>query len=162
MQPARQGAVARDQAVELCARQILETVPRAMRLLREEMRHEASVRLSVPQFRVLAFLGRTPGASLSAVARFVGIADATASVMVSRLVERRLVTRSGDPAERRRIMLELTARGAALLERARAQARARMVERLEHLTGPELSAVTTGLSLLDRALGASAEAGGRS
>jgi len=162
MQPARPGADARSAAVELCARRILETVPRAMRLLREEMRQEASAGLSVPQFRVLAFLGRTPGASLSAVARFVGIADATASVMVSRLVVRRLVTRSGDPVERRRVMLELSARGTALLERARAHARARVAQRLEQLSRTELSAMASGLSLLDRALGTPAEAGGRS
>ncbi len=160
MEPARQAAAARREAVELCARQILEVVPRAMRLLREEMRRAAGAGLSVPQFRALAFLGRTPGTSLSSLADFMGIADATASVMVNRLVERRLVTRTIDPAERRRVMLELTARGSTLLERARAHARGRVVDRLEALGGAELSAIAGGLTLLDRALG-TPEAGGR-
>jgi DNA-binding MarR family transcriptional regulator len=147
----------RRQAVELCARQILEVVPRAMRFLRGEMRREAGAGVSVPQFRVLVFLGRTPGTSLSTVARHVGIADATASVMVSRLVERGLVSRTSDPSERRRVMLRLTQRGTTLLERARAHARLRMAERLDALSGEELAAVAGALTLLERALGPAGE-----
>ncbi len=159
MEHARELATGRRQAVELCARQILEVVPRAMRLLREEMRREAGAGLSVPQFRVLVFLGRTPGAALSTVARHVGIADATASVMVSRLVERGLVSRTADPSERRRLMLRLTQRGATLLERARGHARLRVAERLDALSGDELAAVAGGLALLDRALGPAGDGG---
>jgi len=146
-------------AVERCARQILEVVPRAMRLLREEMRREAGAGLSVPQFRVLVFVGRTPGTSLSTVARHVGIADATASVMVSRLVERGLVSRTSDPSERRRVMLKLTELGTTLLEGARAHARLRVASRLDALSGQELAAMASGLTLLDRALGAASEEG---
>src|SRR5512140_2274127 len=102
IQPRTDQGAGRRETVEACALQIQEVVPRAMRLLRGEMRHEAGAALSVPQLRALAFLGRTPGASLSAVADFLGVADATASVMVDRLVRRRLVTRSGNPEERRR------------------------------------------------------------
>ncbi len=154
MEQAHPTETGRQGAVDLCARQVLEVVPRAMRLLREHMRREAGAGVSIPQFRVLAFLGRTPGASLSSVARFMGVADATASVMVSRLVERRLVSRVSDPAERRRVVLALTARGATILERSRAHARGKVAERLEALSGPDLDAVARGLALLDRALGA--------
>lgn len=122
-----------------------------MRLLREEMR-EASEGLSIPQFRVLAFLGRTPGASLSQLSGFLGIAGATASVMVTRLVERRLVARSGHPEERRRVQLELTARGATVLEGSRQHARARVAQRLEKLARAELETVSSGLALLEQAL----------
>jgi len=147
--------------IEPCARQILEVVPRAMRFLREELRQGAGAALSIPQFRVLAFLGRSPGASLSAVARTVGVTDPTASLMVNRLVQRRLVTRTGNPAERRRVMLALTARGAGLLEQARLHARARVAKRLDALNGSELSALAQGLAVLDRALGLPAPMGGR-
>jgi DNA-binding MarR family transcriptional regulator len=136
-----------------CARAVLEVVPQAIRFLRKEMRHEAGEGLSVPQFRVLAFIGRTPGASLSAVAAFVGVADPTASAMVERLVRRVLVRREGDPAERRRIMLTLTPHGAALLERARAHARTCVEERLAGLDDSELATLSAGLELLRRTLG---------
>jgi len=132
-----------------------------MRLLREEMRKGAGVGLSVPQFRVLAFLGRTPGASLSAVAEFIGIADATASSMVDRLVRRRLVTRSGNPAERRRVMLTLTEGGRALLELARDHTRARVAEWLSSLRSSELGEMANGLALLERALHVTMKSGGQ-
>jgi DNA-binding MarR family transcriptional regulator len=144
-----------------CAQQILELVPRAMRLLRAEMRQAAGPGLSVPQFRVLAYLGRDPGASLSAVAQHVGVASATASAMVERLVQRRLVSRSGDPAERRRVRLALTAQGAALLDRSRAHARTRVEERLQVLTPAGLAELAAGLARLDHVLGAWTAAGER-
>ncbi|HVO18503.1 MAG TPA: MarR family winged helix-turn-helix transcriptional regulator [Anaeromyxobacter sp.] len=146
---------------ERCARQILEVVPRAMRLLREEMRSGIGLGLSVPQFRALAFLDRSPGASLSAAAAFLGVAGPTASTMVERLVRRGLVQRGDDPRERRRVRLELTRAGAVLLERARSRARASMAERLSALDGAELSALSGGLELLARALPAPADRGGR-
>ncbi len=143
---------------EACARQILDVVPRAMRLLRREMRKEAGQGLSVPQLRVLAFLSGSPGASLSAVSDFAGVADATASAMVDRLVRRELVTRETDPEERRRVCLGLTAEGAALLGRARARARTRVAQNLAVLSGSELASLGDGLNLLRRVLEAAAEA----
>lgn len=146
-------------AARACARQVMEVVPRAMRLLREEMRAGAGEGLSVPQFRVLAFLARTPGARLSDLAAFLGVAPATASVMVTRLVRRGWVARTDDPAERRCLHLELTALGAARVERARARTRERMAERLGALLGPELAALEQGLALLERALAGTAGGG---
>lgn len=144
-----------------CARQILELVPRAMRFLREEMRSERGAGLSVPQFRVLAYLARTPGASLSALAGFIGISGPTASTMVGRLVRRGLVMRTGDPEERRRIMLTVTPAGSALLERSRARARARMTELLSALTEAQLASLAGGLVILEHALGPSDAHGAR-
>ena len=135
-------------AREACARQILEVVPQAMWLVRREMREVAGRGLSVPQLRVLAFLNRSPGASLSAVADLDGVADATASAMVERLVRRGLVIRQADPQERRRVKLSLTQEGAALLEGARAHARGSVAERLRGFTDEELKALADGLRLL--------------
>jgi DNA-binding MarR family transcriptional regulator len=142
-------------ASEACSRRILETVPIVMRVLRREMRGGAEASLSVPQFRVLAYLSGAPGASLSEVADFVGVTGATASAMVDRLVRRGLVAREGNPEERRRLRLELTNDGSKLLERARAHTRGRVAESLTVLTLPELGTIVEGLDLLDRALGAS-------
>ncbi len=137
---------------EACARRILETLPAVMRVLRREMRDGMDGKLSVPQFRVLAYLSGSPGASLSGVADFVGVAGATASAMVERLVRRGLVAREGDPNERRRIMLSLTPDGADLLERARAHTRKRVAEGIAGLTDAELQAVSSGLDALHGAL----------
>jgi len=119
-----------------------------MWLLRREMREVAGRGLSVPQLRVLAFLGRSPGASLSAVADLDGVTAATASAMVERLVRRGLVSRQADPQERRRVKLSLTQEGVTLLEGARAHARGRVAERMRLFTGEELAVLAQGLELL--------------
>jgi len=135
-----------------CARRILEIVPEVMRQVRSEMRRETGETLSVPQFRMLAFLGRNEGASLSAVASFIGVADATASAAVERLVRRGLVVREGDPHERRRVRLHLTGSGTTLLERARTRTQRRVSARLATLGVAELAHLAHGLDLLRRAL----------
>jgi len=137
---------------DMCARRILEMAPTLMRILRREMREGVEGKLSVPQFRVLGFLDRAPGASLSEVAECIGVTNATASAMVERLVKRRLVSREGDPRERRRIMLSITPQGSRLLERARGRARKRMAESLAVLARSELAALANGLDLLSRVL----------
>src|SRR2546423_14828906 len=68
-----------------CAGEIMETVPAVMRFLRAKMRHHGAPFLSVPQFRVLVFLYRHPGASLSSVAEHLGVTCPTASVLFDRL-----------------------------------------------------------------------------
>jgi DNA-binding MarR family transcriptional regulator len=142
----------RELDAEACARQILETVPLVMRAIRKEMREATEEQLSVPQFRVLAFLGRHRGASLSTVADHLGVTDATASAMVDRLVKRGLVGRETHPLERRRIELRLTRTGSTLLERARGKARTFLTQTLASASPGDLKALVQGLELLRRTL----------
>ena len=137
---------------QMCARHALETVPLVMRAIRREMRAVTKEQLSVPQFRVLAFLGRNPGASLSAVAEHLGVKDATASAMVDRLVKRGLVGRGTHPVERRRLELGLTRTGVSLLELARGRARAYLAANLASASPEDLQALLQGLSVLRRFL----------
>jgi DNA-binding MarR family transcriptional regulator len=145
-------------AAEHCARRILETTPFTMRLIRQKMRGEAGESLSVPQFRVLAFLGHHSGISLSALAEHLGVADATASTMVERLVKRGLVSRDIHPDERRRVAIRLTEEGSALLERARAKARSFLAGSLEALDEGRIRKIQEGLELLMDALSRTGEA----
>jgi DNA-binding MarR family transcriptional regulator len=104
-----------------------------MQALRAEMRrHRAG--LSVPQFRTLAFVRHNPGASLSAVAGHVGLALPSMSKLVDSLVERKLVSRASGTGDRRRVSLELTGRGAALLEVSLQATQAGLAEMLERLS----------------------------
>ena len=140
-------------ASERCARRLLDTAPRVMRLIRREMRGAAEPNLSVPQFRTLAFLGFHRDASMTEVAEHLGITKATSSAMVERLVGRGLVERRDDPRERRRVMLALTPEGASLLESSRERTRAFLAERLGTLAEGELDLLAQGLELLAKALG---------
>lgn len=135
---------------EDCTRLIMEVVPRLMRLIRTEMRLHQPGRLSVPQFRTLLFLERHPGTSLSAVAEHLGVARPTASALVERLVQRGLVTRETDPAERRRVALRLTDTGRENLEVARRRTQARLAEKLAAFRPEERAALAAGLRLLQR------------
>ncbi|QBS38324.1 MarR family transcriptional regulator [Thermaerobacter sp. FW80] len=135
---------------EGCTRLITEVVPRLMRLIRRQMRRHQPGRLSVPQFRTLLYLHHHPGASLSAVAEHLGVARPTASTLVNRLVQRGLVTRNIDPAERRRVVLHLTDAGREDLEVARRRTEAELAERLAGFRPEELAALAAGLRLLER------------
>lgn len=146
-----------DVTPEGCAREILETVPRVMRFIRAEMRRHASPQLSVPQFRVLAYLGRTPGTSLSDVAEYLGVSTPTASATVDRLVRRGLVERGQHPAERRRVVLRLTQTGKALLERVRTLTRAPITQILAALPESDLRSLGEGLAVMRRAFGLQGE-----
>lgn len=136
---------------ELCAREVMETVPLVMRFIRAEMRSRRAPSLSIPQFRVLTFLSRAPGAPLSGVAEHLGVARSTASATVDRLVRRKLVSRTAHPLERRYVVLTLTPVGAQHLQQAREAACARMAKVFTGLSNADLLQVTEGLTLLDNA-----------
>ncbi len=105
-------------AIELeeSARKLLEVVPIIMQDIRSEMRSRRALDLTVPQFRVLAFVNRNEGSSLWEVAHHMGLTSPTASRLVDGLIERGLMARVINPDDRRRVKLAVTDRGAAILE----------------------------------------------
>ncbi len=129
------------------ARQIVETVPVIMRLMRSAVREKGGT-LSMPQIRVLGLLARQPGSSVSDVAAHLDVAIPTASALVDRLVKKHLVQRKDDPTERRRALLTVTQAGKEMLEESRSRAQD-TVEHLLSLESPEqLSKISEGLALL--------------
>jgi DNA-binding MarR family transcriptional regulator len=136
---------------ELCAREVMETIPLVMRCIRTEMRSRRAPSLSVPQFRVLTFLSHTPGAPLSSVAMHLGVTRSTASAIVDRLVRRKLVSRTAHPQERRCVVLTLTPAGAQHHQQAREAACAHMAKVLAGLSAADLVQITAGLTLLGSA-----------
>ena len=71
------------------------------------MRHPSVEGLTVPQIKALGFLGHNAPCTVGELANGLGIAMATASEAVDRLVERALIERQANPADRRRVMLAL-------------------------------------------------------
>jgi DNA-binding MarR family transcriptional regulator len=132
------------------ASKLMEAMPVIMQFVRVEMRRQREPSLSVPQFRVLAFLSHNPDSSLSDVAEHIGITRATASPLIDRLVQRGLVDRREDPTERRHIQLKLTHEGHDRLEEMRDSTRQTLAELLNELTPEELGQVSAGLTLLSR------------
>jgi MarR family transcriptional regulator for hemolysin len=101
---------------EESARKLLEVVPIIMQDIRSEMRRRRSLDLTVPQFRVLAFVNRNEGSSLWEVASHVGLTAPSTSRLVDGLIARGLMVRNDHPVDRRRVQLTVTDHGLAILE----------------------------------------------
>lgn len=130
------------------ASEVLEVIPAVMDALRNAMRNHVGDQLSVPQFRCLNFIAQQPGASVSAVAAFLGVALPTASAMVDRLVRAGAVEPRTAADDRRRSQLHLTAAGAAQLAQIRLGARAELAQVLASRSADELRTLNAGLAVL--------------
>jgi len=133
---------------EGCAAEILETVPAVMRFIRAQMRHHRGPELSVPHFRALLFLGRNDGASLSALAEFLGLSLPAASRMVEGLVRRGFVVRRIPPGNRRLIALALSARGRRAVAAARQATERRLAEVVASIPPEQRAAIQGALQAL--------------
>ncbi len=130
------------------AGELLDVVPKVMRVVRVQMRRHRTADLSVPEFRTLGFLNSHAGASLSDVADHIGLTLPSMSKLIDGLVERKLVTREFDPADRRRVTLALTGRGRAILETAHAASQTYLAEVLAALSPAERTTVAQAMQSL--------------
>ncbi len=133
---------------EDCALELLEVVPSIMRAIRSEMRNRRTPDLSVPQFRVLTFLNRHPGASLSEVAEHIGLTAPSMSKIIDGLVARHLITRQEAEQDRRRVHLALTELGKTLLDAAYQDTRARLSEMLAGLSSAQYGTILESMEIL--------------
>ena len=131
-----------------CAAEILETVPALMRFIRAQMRGHRGPELSVPQFRTLLFLSRNGGASLSALAEFLGLSLPGASRLVEGLVRKNFVVRRIPPGNRRLIALALSARGRRTVAAARQATETRLAEVVAPLPADQRAAIQRALRIL--------------
>lgn len=116
-----------------------------MRAIREQMRSGRAAGLSVPQFRLLRYVRRNPGTSLSPVADHLGTTVPATSQMVERLVRADLVMRAQNPDERRQVELRLTDAGAAILKELDDATRAWLCDRLSGMDARQLEAMAAAL-----------------
>jgi DNA-binding MarR family transcriptional regulator len=141
-----------------CGRQILEAVPMVMLAIRTWMRSHRGSDLSVPQFRVLVYLHRHEGSSLSDIAEHVGLTLPSMSKMIDGLVARQLVTRRMDPGDRRRVTLAPTAHGRTAMQSAYMATESRLAERLAALSASERRTILKAMQVLASIFGSGREA----
>lgn len=130
------------------ADQVMDVVPSITRAIREQMRWHRTTELSVTQFRVLAFVNRHGGTSLSDVADHIGLTLPSMSKLIDQLVTRRLVIREFDKVDRRRVTLELTPRGRSIWESARGATRDFLTTQLEQCDRAELETILAAMDIL--------------
>lgn len=136
---------------------VMETAPLLMRMIRCEMRRQQAGELSWPQFRTLRIMRRHPSLSLSQLAARLDLTLASASKLIDVLEKHGLTAREADAADRRKIMLHLTAHGQAMLDTAECAAHARLAETLAALNDDDRAAVAQAMRALHDTLAGPAE-----
>lgn len=109
-------------------------------------RAEDEVGLSGAQLFVLRELANEPGVSIRRLSERTLTDPSSVSVVVARLVELALVSRKTDPADARRSVLAVSAKGRALLARAPEPYQQRLIAALAALPAARLREVRLGLS----------------
>lgn len=132
----------------------LRRIVQALRLSSSQA--ERALGVSGAQLFVLQQLAGSPDASIRELAERTRTDPSSVSVVVQRLVQAGLVSRSPDPEDRRRAVLALTPAGARRVRRAPEPAQARLLEALRTLDRPELLRFTRTLDALAAQLGAPA------
>lgn len=140
-----------------CSREILEVVPLVMRAIRAEMRAHRGAELTIPQFRALLFISRTPGTSLVQLAGHLGLTPATTSKMVDGLVVAGLINRGDSASDRRRLTLSLSSVGQGRLNHARKATQSMLDQRIAGLDAGQEKTIHDALQILKTAFSLSNE-----
>ena len=110
--------------------------------------------ITMPQAKILHLIRATGSMSMSMsdlVAR-LGVTVPTVTGIVDRLVERDLVVRRGTPDDRRRVLIEITPAGVAMIDGMRDLSAAQVLQLLTVLDERELGTFLEFLRVLESAL----------
>ncbi len=111
----------------------------------------ATVGLSLPQYRLLAFLSGGPERA-TALAGWLDVSPPSLTALVDGAVARSLVERIAAEDDRRCVRHVITPTGAEALERADLAVAARLDEVTQHLSPAQAKRALEGLELLGKAL----------
>jgi DNA-binding MarR family transcriptional regulator len=109
--------------------------------------------VSLPQLRILVMVASRGALNLAAVAAGLGVHSSNATRAVERLVVAGLLDRQDDPADRRNLLLELTASGRELVDRVMDHRRAAVTRILDGMAGDDRRALGAALSAFATAAG---------
>jgi DNA-binding MarR family transcriptional regulator len=130
----RASAVADRQTVER-AMNAVRSIVRAQRINTRAI--ELKMGISLAQLFVLQQLAERPSDSLNDLAERTATHQSSVSVVVRRLVERGLVSRTSSSADKRRIEIDLTPAGRALLTDAPTTITMQLIQGLSHMATEE-------------------------
>lgn len=109
------------------------------------------IAVTMSQAKVLYVVGTAGRLRMSELAARLGVSLSTVSGLVDRLVDQNLLDRRDDPADRRQVLVSLTAAGVAFIDRFRELNARQLEELLALLSEAELADVERALGHLDRA-----------
>jgi DNA-binding MarR family transcriptional regulator len=106
------------------------------------------VDLSLEHWRIMAVLLVQPGLRMSTIADAAVVPAATLTRLMDKLVERGIIVRHIDPADKRRVVAALSPRGETLATRLRDEERAIEATFVEALGGERFATLVSELRLL--------------
>ncbi len=131
------------------AQQLLGTVPLVMRALAAELRQSEHF-MATAHFRLLWMLEHRKF-SLSELAEHLHVSLPTMSNSVTILEERGWAERVRSPEDRRKVVIEITPEGRAVLAEVNSMAEARVDQIMETLSTQDRDTLQAGLLILRRA-----------
>jgi len=111
-----------------------------------------NLHLSIGQLKTLFFISNCGTVSISKLAEALEVRPANVTSLIDRMLERGLITRTGDPNDRRVLLLRTTPKGDELVAELRQKRQERMAEVFNHLNDEEASIVIQGLRLMVKAI----------
>ena len=128
---------------------ILQLTDRAFRQLLPMVPKEwLRLDLTMPQLKVVLLLFISGPSRMSEIASALGVSLATATGVVDRLVERDILTREGDPGDRRVVLCRLSEKGGELMSGLWQLSRDQAGELMRSLAIPQLLLITESLEVL--------------
>jgi len=112
----------------------------------------AEVDITMAQAKVLYVVMAAGRLRMSELAARLGTGMSSASELVDRLVELRLLQRGDDPVDRRQVVVTATPQAHALLERFRELNQRQLRELLSRLDADELAIIERSLEIFHRAI----------
>jgi DNA-binding MarR family transcriptional regulator len=120
--------------------ELVETIFNLSRLMKDEMSYTNDfTHLSILQIQALIYLKqrKEESTSMGDIANFFNIELPSATSLVGKLCEQKLVERRADQTDRRLVIIVLTNEGKTLLERAIVQRKKKLEKILSYLSGKE-------------------------
>jgi len=115
-------------------------------------RMERTLGVTVPQRLVVRLVAREPGISAGAVALALHVHPSTLTGVLARLLRKRIITRTADPVDARRVQLRLTAEGEAVAAERAGTIEEQFRRALGRATAGDLAATHRVMRLLTESL----------
>jgi DNA-binding MarR family transcriptional regulator len=107
--------------------------------------------ITMPQAKILYLLRAVGDLHMSELVTRLGVSVSTVSGLVDRIVDHGLASRHDDPADRRQVVVGLTAAGSEFIDRFRELNARQMRDLLEVLDDADLDLVRRAMAALDHA-----------
>ena len=121
----------------------VRSIVRALRMNTREI--ESKIGMSLAQLFVLQVLAERPARSLNELAERTATHQSSVSVVVRRLVDKGYVSRTKSTVDQRRVDLDVTPNGRAILAGAPTTVQSRLVGALRLLPAEDLRSLSTNL-----------------